>query len=109
MSEQKYYSFEIYKNGELAIVLRSDDIQVLEIGNSFYSDMNNDKIPLNPRVKVEDGIIYYGGAGLNQNLKCPHGKQGEQEVIVGSDLCLTCKFYERHNCCEKYVICTKEK
>ena len=37
--EKPFYSFEIYKNGELEIVLRSDDPQIITEGSVIYSDL----------------------------------------------------------------------
>lgn len=40
MSKESYYTFEIYKNGELEVVLRSDDIVILEKGCIIYDIVN---------------------------------------------------------------------
>lgn len=40
MSNENYYTFEIYKNGELEIVLRSDNITIIEQGCVLYDIVN---------------------------------------------------------------------
>lgn len=44
MNKDNYYTFEIYKNGELEIVLRSDDINVYNHGHDLYKDLFEIKI-----------------------------------------------------------------
>lgn len=39
MSEEKYYTFEIYQNGDLIIVLRSDDPAIIKMGEQIHCNM----------------------------------------------------------------------
>lgn len=39
MTKENYYTFEIYKNGELEIVLRSDDVSIYKNGYDLYREL----------------------------------------------------------------------